>query len=205
MTQQINLLEPSLLPKHEWLTGSHVLVMGVLLVAGMAAQLGYERHAMKRVVAAIAAVPAAVEVSTAPDDLDQRISAAEARSQQNEMLISAAATLTDLPTDNAQRLQRLFAALPETVWLQDVAFGAGGRVRITGGAEQVVDIAQLAEALGRSPGFEKMPVRIFSLDREAAPESVDGAASAPAKLPPRRFGFVLSSELAPAQVAGGTQ
>jgi Tfp pilus assembly protein PilN len=197
MTQQINLLEPSLLPSREWVTGRRVLAVSAVFAVLMLGQYVYERAAMARLLQATASAAVADAEPLPASELEPQIAAAEARVRQNEALIDAAVALAELPENNGPRLQRLFAALPESVWLQQLRFAGGGHVHLVGGAQKPADLVSLSEALGRTPGFERMPVRVFSLDQARADEEdADGAASrTPVAARPRWFGFEMSSQL----------
>ncbi len=204
MTQQINLLERSLLHKREWVTGRSVVLVGGLLVGALAAQFAYESHALKAVLAATTtAVPAGGAVATR-DDMEQQISAAQAKLQGGELLMTAVAGLIDLPTNNAERLQALFNSLPEGVWLQEVEFSGQRSVRIVGGAMQPGGVAQLSATLGGTAGFQRLPVHLFELglEKPKADDAGDGQTASPRPAGPRHFGFVLSSANAGAAAKG---
>jgi len=152
--------------------------------------VSWERHALAQSIAE--APPAAPEVQPDPA-VEAEIVAANARIERDERLLQAVAGLTDLPPDNALRLQSLIAAMPATLWLDTVEFSGRAGVRITGGATESAALADYARRLAATPAFRELPLQLFSLGptllkfASAADESTPLAPQRPA------HGFVLSS------------
>lgn len=147
MTQQINLLEPSLRPVRQWGRGRDVLMAGGALTAAVLLHYQFERLALAQVLAA--AGPAPGEEAVAP--VDAEMQERQARLQGDEMLLKTAAGLIDLPRDSAQRLRVLIAALPPRAWLKEVEFSGARGVRIAGGALDALSVAEFSHRLGQAP------------------------------------------------------
>lgn len=184
MSQQINLLDPSLLPPRDWFTGHRIIGLATLLVLGILAHAAAETWAMKRLlasdaVAAAEAAPPSPEAAPAEDPTLIRV-------QRNRALLAAVNGLTDLPSDTAHRITALAAALPAAVWLREVEFSGQRSIRIAGGTLEPQALAALSERLGATEAFRDQPLRVFSL--APLPASDEASASAPPA-----FSFVLSS------------
>ena len=189
MTQQINLLEPSLRPVRQWGRGRDVLMAGGALTAAVLLHYQFERLALAQVLAA--AGPAPGEEAVAP--VDAEMQERQARLQGDEMLLKTAAGLIDLPRDSAQRLRVLIAALPPRAWLKEVEFSGARGVRIAGGALDALSVAEFSHRLGQAPAFKGLPVQVFTLDARGAEAGAGTAADAPESRPPAFQNFVFSS------------
>jgi hypothetical protein len=144
MTQQINLLEPSLRPRRQWCSGRDMLVAGAVLAVAVLGHYVWEQQALARVLAAASApVPAAVDAPAGvpPDAAQALLLERQARVRRDEALLQTLAGLNDLPRHNAQRLQGLMAVLPQDMWLQEVQFSGARGVRIAGGALNAAALA----------------------------------------------------------------
>lgn len=184
MSQQINLLDPSLLPPRDWFTGLHIISLATLLALGVLAHAALETWAMKRLrasdaFAAAEAAPPAPEPTPAEDTATNRV-------QRNRALLAAVNGLTDLPRDTAHRITALTGALPAAVWLREVEFSGQRNIRIAGGTLEPQALAALSSRLGATDAFRDQPLRVFSLAPLTAAEDT-GASAPPA------FSFVLSS------------
>jgi MSHA biogenesis protein MshI len=196
MTQQINLLEPSLLPQREWFTGRTIVITLTLATAALAAHWWAEHSAMRQLLASSSTAPEAADPSaSAPlDEVGQQLAQHQSRLARNELLMQAVAGLTDLPRNNAQRLRELVAALPETAWLQGVEFVGERGVRIVGGSTRAETLAGLAQRLNEIPAYRGVPLQVYALaQNEPEARSAEPAGSAPRAPAPLHYGFVLSS------------
>jgi Tfp pilus assembly protein PilN len=183
MTQQINLLDPSLLPARDWCTASLIVGVGLALAAALIGQIGYERHAMARLLAApgdSAAVDGAAPADAELADLQQAI-------DRDEALLRSVGSLVDLPQGSAAQLRDLFAVLPETLWLHEVELGAARSLRIRGSTLQPQALTVLAQRLNGSPSFRGAALQVLTLQRESVESSADAK---PADVP---YVFVLGS------------
>jgi hypothetical protein len=206
MIQQINLLEPSLLPKREWCTGQSIVIGAALLASAVVAHYAHEKMSLQRMLASSSpAAPTAQASAATGDGIDAQLRDGQLRLARGEMLMKAVGGLIDLPRDNARRLQTLFAAMPETIWLQEVEFSSERNVRIVGGATDSGSLTSFSRRLGATEAFQGLPLHVYSLQpREAEPgvvlppEAAASASDAPAEratavVPPTLYGFVLSS------------
>lgn len=184
MSQHINLIDPTLLPPHDWCTGWHLLALTLLLGVGVSAHAIHAQRSLQHLLSASLAAPAAP--APTDDETTTRLALLQQQVQRNRALLEAVNDLTDLPRDTARRLTTLTAALPPTVWLREVTFAGARGVRIAGGTLQPSALAALSEQLGQTEPFRDQPLRVFSL----AP--LLPTAEAPAGNP-AAFGFVLSS------------
>lgn len=201
MTQQINLLEPSLLPKREWCTGRVIVaVVGVLSIA-VGAHYMHESAGIKRALASGSPAPSDAAASGENSDpIEAQLREGQSRLARGEMLMKAVAGLTDLPRDNARRLQVLIAAMPDTVWLQEVEFSGERGVRIVGGATPSTALAGFSQSLGATKEFQALPLHVYALaprdvhDSTAAqPPSAADTKDEHAPAPAPHYRFVLSS------------
>jgi hypothetical protein len=199
MTQQINLLEPSLLPKREWCTGRVIVAVAGVLAVAVGAHYMHESAGIKRALAAGSPAPSDAAASAENSDpIEAQLRDGQSRLARGEMLMKAVAGLTDLPRDNARRLQALIAAMPDTVWLQEVEFSGERAVRIVGGATQSAALAGFSQSLGATKEFEALPLHVYALaprDTEppAQPQPGDDAKEERAPAPAPQYRFVLSS------------
>lgn len=194
MTQQINLLDPSLVPARDWCNGRFVLGLALVLAAGTAAHLSYEAQALKSFLAhALSDAQDSADAST--ETADAAVTDLQARVTANESLLQAVGSFAELPRDNAARLRALISAMPDTLWLQEVEFSVERGVRIAGSALDAKALAGFADRLGAQPAFRGLPLHLFALqpgERDEAAAAV-GAEGAPSLSAPPHYGFLLSS------------
>jgi Tfp pilus assembly protein PilN len=198
MTQQINLVEPSLRPQRQWCSGRDMLVAGAALAVAVLGHYVWEQQALARVLAAAAApVPAVVDAPAGvpPDAAQALLLEHQARVRRDEALLQTLAGLNDLPRQNAQRLQSLIAVLPPDMWLQEVQFSGARGVRIAGGALSAAALTAYTRRLGEQPAFHGLPLHVVAVDpRETQAAGGDaGAEAGPRTGLPAHYGFVLSS------------
>lgn len=213
MAQQINLLEPALLPEREWCTGRGIVIGAGVLAAAVAAHYAHESLAFQRALAAGSPAASSQASASASDvEIDVQLRDRQLRLARGEMLMKAVGGLNELPRDNARRLQTLFAAMPETIWLQEVEFNSMRSVRIVGGTTNTSALAGFSQRLGATPAFQGLPLHVYALQPRAAEpvtELPDEAAASDATaqrttatVPATLYGFVLSSvdvDVAPRQ------
>jgi len=190
MTQQINLLELSLLPKREWCTGRAIVAVASILAGAVGAHYLHESAGIKR---ALASGSPASSSAAAPaktiDPIELQLRDGQSRLARGEMLMKAVVALTDLPRDNARRLQALIAAMPDSVWLQEVEFSGERGVRIVGGAMQSAALAGFSQSLGATKEFQALPLHVYAL----APRDADVQENEERAPPTPHYRFVLSS------------
>lgn len=191
MTQQINLLDPALLPQRDWCTGRFILGMAAVLAVIVAGQWFYEQQAMARLLARSQAADTGEHLSA----LDEEIAEMQTQLAHSEALLRTAGGLTELPKDNAARAQALFDAMPQNLWLDEVEFGANQRVRIRGGVSDAAGLATFSQRLGTAAAYSRLPLRVVALaPQEQGPvERRDTPASLTAPALSGPFHFMLAS------------
>ncbi|MDP1693095.1 MAG: PilN domain-containing protein [Burkholderiaceae bacterium] len=196
--QHINLADARLLPPRPALSGALLLALLLAATLGVALHGGIEQRRLARALAAGAEPLPATDASEPPGaagaapELQQRIA------KRRALLDSLDAAQALLP-DAAGSLERLLAALPETLWLTEVELHGAQGLRITGGTLDVAALGTFAERLAQVPALRGMPIETLRLSLDAAtPPS--GAGEATATLPPSHR-FVLASAGATAQEA----
>ena len=194
MTQQINLLDPALLPQRDWCNGKFIVGIGVTLTLGTLGHLAYEKSTLHSLLASTGAAPHPTAAPTS-DPLDAQLAELGASIATNERLLQAVGSFAELPQNNAARLRALFAALPDTLWLHEVEFGVERGVRIAGSALDANALARFAARLGALPAFHGLPLHVFALkpgERADAGSAVGSNGTAPVA-EPAHYGFLLSS------------
>ena len=203
MTQQINLLDPALLPQHDWCNGRFILGMGALLAIVIGGQSAYEQQAMSRLLAnSTMAAPA--EASTAA--IDGEIAELKGQLASSEALLRAAGGLSELPKDNATRVQALIDAMPQNLWLDEVEFGINQRVRISGGVGDAGGLAAFSRRLGEAQAYSGLPLRVVALEPQDSELAERRDKSVTLNAPPvnAAFHFVLSSTDSTGLTSGAT-
>lgn len=190
--QQVNLLNPGLIPKRESFTAWHIIVWSVVALAGMAA-LGWwasvETGKLRREVAANAAWLAADsafalqprlpsgEVAPTP----QEIAALEQARQAMKSDLEARKGARDLlkrglagPEDGPSALlRRIAATLPEAAWLTEIRV-AGERIDVTGKSLDAAAIDAWLEQLRASGFLAQKPMPALRIERTDAPAPSGG-------------------------------
>lgn len=161
--QQINLIDPRLLPPQRLLSGQRIASLalaGLLLVCG---HWGIERAALARAMAASAPEPTvgapAADSERALDELRERVAKREAL---RDLLAS-----DRLPPDPAALLRALFDALPPTIWLTEVEVARERSVRIAGGALEVGALDPFAARLASIAALRGIPIHTLRLEPAA--------------------------------------
>ncbi len=192
MTQQINLLDPALLPQRDWCNGRFILGLAAALLVVVGGQWGYERQAMAALLAT--SMPStAAQADTAA--LDSEIAELHGQLAGSEALLRSAGGLAELPTGSAARVQALIDAMPQNLWLDEVEFGVNQRVRISGGVGDAAGLAAFSKRLGEATAYSGLPLRVVALepqDSEVA-ERAEKPTGLKAPLMNSAFHFVLSS------------
>ncbi len=193
MTQQINLIDPLLLPPTRRLTARRVVAAwaaGALLVLS---HLAWERNALRQALVADTAdageAPATPDLTLAAGDagLQRRITQREAL---RRMLQRSGPAMPN----GAALLSQVMAALPESMWLTQIDIAGAQSIRIAGGATDPAALANFADRLARIPALRGVPIEAIRIEPQEA--AADNDANAAAHVAHHRF--VLGS----AQAAG---
>lgn len=162
--QQINLLEPKLLPTPELVSGARILVVAVLGLLGVSLHLGIEQDRMARTMAAAQAAPPS-EIGESLEALGQDGDPAlRVRLLQRQALRDVLAKHQALPPDSASLMSQVMAVLPETLWLTEVDLVGLQGIRISGGALEPEALRQFAERLATIPTLKGAPVETLRLE-----------------------------------------
>jgi len=206
MRQQINLIDPTLLPKVERFSSKTMLLLVAVATAVLGVHYAYERWQLNKTMASAKAQ----ESSTAqanpeePVTTDPVIDGRRRAIVRDESLRDGLAKLTDLPIDNATLLASVIAALPNNLWLKEVDFISKGGLRIVGGAMSPVALADYADKLAHVPALSGLPVQVVTVEPEAAVVTQVSASGPDADAPelhdkilvPPHFTFVLATATA---------
>ncbi len=195
MTQQINLLDPALLPHRDWCNGRFIVGMSAVLLLAIGGQWGHERWAMAQLLAHSAAAGAEA-TAAATASIDAEIAELNTQLAGGEALLRAAGGLVELPKDSAARIESLIAAMPQNLWLDEVEFSADRRVSIAGGVSDAAGLAAFSKRLGESSTYGGLPLRVVALEpRESDAPEIAGASgqTTTATLKKVSYHFVLAS------------
>ncbi len=197
--QQINLINPSLIPKRQWLPVP--LLVGVIASAlgVLTGHFAFESSAMKEVMAA-AAVPSAA-AAHAPGATAQAASgaavAAEAAALQTriatlESLRAGSRTQSNLPKGIAPAIDAIVASLSDSIWLTEIDIGPDGSLRISGGTLDPRALAAMAQRLSQVGALKGTRIGVLRIEpwAPAASESADASPNSTALQGHR---FVLAS------------
>lgn len=194
MSQQINLIDPSLRVKRDWLAARGIAAGAAALVLAVGGHWAYERTLFNRALFANGAAPAAPQADPAAADTPLReVQRAVAR---GERLMQALAGLTGLPRDNAQRLRALIGAMPAKLWLQEVEFSGDRGLRVVGGSTDAASLADFAQRLGALQAFQGTPLHLFKVEpRSLSPagQTADADAQGP-QTATGVYAFILSTQ-----------
>ncbi|GEM_PF-2058778 len=191
--QQINLIDPALRVKRDWLAGRTIAGVAAALGLAVGAHGVLEQTRLSRLLASTSTAAPEPAASAEPSATETELREARREIARGERLLQAVAGLTDLPHDNARRLRNLIGAMPDTLWLQELEFSGERGVRIAGGATNVAALASFAQRLGAQPSFQGAPLHVFKVDPRAAPARPDAEAAAPADEHAAHYAFVLST------------
>lgn len=189
---QVNLVDPTLLPKVERLSARTMAVSATAAMVVLGGHYAYERVRLSQTLEAAQAQEASQAEAASNDapPVDAALEALKRQVMRDEFLRDALSRLTDLPTDNARMLSSVAAALPASVWLKEVDFTAKGGVRIVGGATEPAALSAYADSLARVPELHGLPVQIVSLEPQARATEDTLPEAAPM---PAYFHFVLTT------------
>jgi hypothetical protein len=194
MSQQINLIDPALRVKRDWLAGRLIVGVACLLGLLIGSHGLYEKTLLDRTIATSLAQATPAEPDTVPQDAS--LQEALDRVARGERLLQALSGMTDLPRNNAQRLRNLIAALPENMWLQEVELTSGRGLRVVGGTTEATALTRFSARLGTQQDFQGSPLFVFKVEPRAVPKSGDVHANdnaAPEQEPASHYSFVLST------------
>lgn len=208
--QQINLIDPRLIPQRQWLPVPLLVGVCVAAVAIVAGHYLIESAALKQVMAAAAVSPSSAATASptstpsaasaegaAPLARTASSAAAESAALQTriatlEALRAGSRSQSQLPRGLEAALNAIVASLSDRIWLTEIDIGPDGSLRISGGtldASALRDMTQRLSQVAALKGTRIGVLRIEPWQSEAAASS-DGSAATSAA-PGHRF--VLAS------------
>jgi hypothetical protein len=193
--QQINLVDPRLLPPQRTLSGATLVALVATATLAVTTHYLVERQWMTRLVAAAAPSTATAAAPDANAGTPDATAALARQIAQREALRDLMVSRAEPPQDSASLIQDLVAALPETLWLTEIDIAGARALRISGGALEPAALITFADRLARIPALHSLPIETVRL--EPLPDERGDAGQPPAR-PAHRF--VLASAAAPAAV-----
>jgi Tfp pilus assembly protein PilN len=169
MRPQINLIDPTLLPKVERFSSRTVALVTLVATTALGIHYSYERLQLSKTMALAKAQEGEHPEANTPDAplADAALEARKRTITREEALRDGLAKLTDLPTDNSKMLSSVIAALPASLWLKEVDFVAKGGIRIVGGAVDPSALAEYSDSLSKVAAMHGLPVQVVTLEPQA--------------------------------------
>ena len=170
MSQNINLIDASLLPRTERLNGRVMLSALALASSAVLAHYGVEQTRLKRALAASAV--AAAPADAGPDAAgDIALAQLRLRLARGEALRDALGRAGDLPVNSARLLQDVARALPDSLWLTEIDVQGQRTIRIAGGAVDAASLAVFSTRLGEVAALRGMPIQVLRLEPQPDTEA----------------------------------
>jgi hypothetical protein len=197
--QQINLVDPRLLPPQRRLSGATLVALVAAATLAVATHYQAERLWTAQLASAVAPADATAATpgptAATPDAAADATTVLVRQIAQREALRDLMLNQAEPPPDSAALIQDLVAALPETLWLTEIDIAGARALRISGGTLEPAALVTFADRLARIPALRSLPIETVRL--EPLPDEQGDASPTPAR-PAHRF--VLASAAAPAAV-----
>ena len=204
--QQINLIDPRLIPQRQWLPVPLLLGACASALALVVGHYLYESAAMKQVLAASAAPTSAATAASsaaaaeggpaamaqAGASVANESAALQARIATLEALRAGSRSQSRLPKGIESVLNAVVASLSDSIWLTEIDLGPDGSLRISGGTLDALALAGMAQRLAQVPALKGTRIGVLRIEPWGSEPSAstDGRAAASAA-PGHRF--VLAS------------
>ncbi len=191
--QQLNLLDPSLLPPLRLLSGARCLVIAALALVAVGGHWAFENGRMTQALRA-AGVPASAPADAAAAAAASASAAGDGTLALQAQLVRSEAlrALLDhgdsLPPDSATLLTSVIAALPANAWLTEVDISGARGLRIAGGIVEPRALAAYAQRLAAVLPLRGVPIETLRV--EPPPPASDDSTDARR---PAHHSFVLAS------------
>ncbi len=173
-SQQINLVDPSLLRVRERLTGTTLLtlmVAGVVLVGLHYAVAKYELQRQMASLAARSPEPVPTGTETLPAGLMHK----QEQLAREETLREALNRGGDLPQNTGALLTSVAQALPDAVWLTELQILGEKALVISGGTLERPALTAFSRQLEASPALHGTPIGVVQLEpRNGSGENTPG-------------------------------
>ena len=185
MKQQLNLIDPKLLPVPP--RPPVAVLLALLAVAALAvmAHFAWERAQFNMALAHFGTLQAPAPEEAAPDPALQAL---QRQVERDELLRDGLARASDLPADSVGQLRQLAAALPHTLWLTDIELTGRTGLRIAGGTLDVTALAAYAARLSDIASLKGRPLQALTVE----PQLPEPQSDAELRMPPHHL-FVLAS------------
>lgn len=167
--QQLNLLDPALLPPLRLLSGARCLAIAALTLVAVGGHWVYEKNCLTWALRA-AGVPdlaqadaaaAAAASASAAGDGTLALQAQLARSEALRALLDHG---DSLPPDSAALLRSVIAALPDSAWLTEVDISGARGLRIAGGMVEPGALAAYAQRLAAVAPLRGVPIETLRVE-----------------------------------------
>ena len=177
MKQQLNLIDPKLLPVPA--RPPVAVLLALLTVAGLAVvgHFGWERAQFNLALAHLGTLQAPAAEEAAPDPALQAL---QRQVERDELLRDGLARASDLPADSVGQLRQLTAALPHTLWLTEVELTGRNGLRIAGGAVDVTALTAYAARLSDITSLKGRPLQALTVEPQLAEAQGDSEPRMPA-------------------------
>lgn len=170
--QELNLIDPRLLPRQHLLSGARVLAVAAVGLTFAAVHYGVERQRLQDAMHAAGMTPQVEAAATPADDGD---AAMQARIAQRQALLEMLSKADRLPRDSASTLRAVIQSLPETIWLTEVDVVGTQGVRIAGGATDPAALRGFADRLAHVESLRGMPIETLRVEPEGGDDTGEGA------------------------------
>lgn len=208
-TQQVNLVDPSLLRVPERLGRNTLLTVLALGVVAVSVHWSVERYEFGRQLSRLtpSTPPVVAAETTGVEVMPAHLLSMQERIIRGETLRSALAQGGDLPDNAGAILNAVILALPDTMWLTELQVLGDKSVVISGGTLERPALATFSQQLEANPTLTGTPITIVQLEprsrQQVAPPSAGDALSyggepqsdttADAAKAPAYFAFTLAT------------
>lgn len=204
MPQQLNLLDPALLPPKRRLTAGP---FALLLVLAWGAVLAHALAVRADLALALQLESPAAEAAAA-SEAAPAAARQQALQQQVEDQARLLATLGGEPGPQiaaADLLAAVVQALPPTVWLAEVEWHAAGGLRVHGGTLDVQALTAFSQRLAAVPALAGLPIATVRLEPRVVDDGAAAAADGSALPPvvPAHWYTLVAGTVAAAAAAPG--
>jgi hypothetical protein len=199
MPQQLNLLDPGLLPPKRRLTAGPFVLLLALAYGAVAAHALAVRGELALALQLDTPAPEAVEAAPA----DAGLQALQQRVDGNERLLAALGGERPAPAAPGELLAAVVQALPQAVWLAELEWHAAGGLRVHGGTLDPQALTAFSHRLAAVPALAGLPIATVRLEPRVVDDdgatAADGAARPP--VVPAHWYTLVAGTLAAAPAA----